>query len=366
VVVLAPVAAGSLARYLYQRTRTGRVYQLTPPGAPADSYTRLHVEILRLDELGRQVTLRVAGNHICDDCGFGMRVVFFGLESAGAEREGLPPHAAITLPAASDHVTTDLQLPIEGDLVAYPFDRYGLRLGLVLERLPPPAAPNGPSVPVAFSPAQAVGRLFVTLEEQVPQVDLVLLTPEEPAGGGAAPAEPGQPEYLTVHGISLERPAYLKVEVVLLVALVAAGAVYAVWLQQPSDVLTRVGGLVLGVWGIRSLLLGSLPPYATAVDAVLTLVILTVLSALTLRVLYHLHDRGGLRLLPGRRGPQGTPAAPRGSVASHPAHGGGPSRHRPARGAQSPAGRRRRHPNERQVRRLTLRRPRPGRRQPSG
>lgn len=341
VAVLAPMAVGSLGQYLFRRTLANRVHALTPPAPPAETYTRLHVEILTLDELGRQVTLRVAGNHICDGCGYQTRVVFTALRSAGAEREGLPPQAAISLPAASDQVTTDLRLPIEGDLIAYPFDRYSLRLGLGLQRLTPPTEPNGSSAPESLTPAQATGRLFVTLEEQVPQVDVVLLAPEPPAG---APG-PEQQGYLAVDELVLARPGYLQVEVVLLVALVAVGAVYAAWLQPLVDVLTKVGGLVLSVWGIRSLLLGPLPPYATAVDAVLTLVILTVLSALTLRALYFLHDREGLRLLPGRRGPQATPATPGGSDGGPAAAvaGGAPRRHRSARQAQSPAGRRRGH-----------------------
>jgi hypothetical protein len=341
VAVLAPVAVGSLGQYLFHRTLANRVHTLTPPATPVEPYTRLHVEILSLDELGRQVTLRVAGNHICDGCGYQTRVVFTALRSVGTEREGLPPQAAISLPAASDQVTTDLRLPIEGDLIAYPFDRYGLRLGLGLQRLLPPTEPNGPSIPETLAPAEATGRLFVTLEEQVPQVDIVLLTPAAPAGA----LGPAQPAYLAVNDIALERPAYLKVEVVLLVALVAAGAVYAVWVQPLVDVLTKVGGLVLSVWGIRSLLLGPLPPYATTVDAVLTLVILTVLSALTLRALYFLHDRGGLRLLPGRRGPQAAPATSGGPVGG-PGGGsaaGNPRRHQSARLALSPTGRRRGH-----------------------
>jgi hypothetical protein len=341
VAVLATVAVGSLGRYLYERTLAQRVYRLVPPATPADSYTRLHVEIARLDELDRQVTLRIAGNHICDGCGFQTRVVFTALRRGATEREGLPPEAAITFPAGSEAVSADLRLPMTGDLIAYPFDRYSMRLGLSLERLVPTDEPGGTSPPVVLTPAQATGRLFVTLEEQVPQVDLVLLAPVAEGAGGAAPAQAGRPAYLSVTDVALERPAYLKVQLLLVVALVAAGAVYVAWLQPVGDVLARVGTLVLGVWGIRSLLLGSLPPYATAVDAVLTLVILTVLSALVVRALYRVHDRAGLRLLPRARRPREVaPAPPAGPAPERRAAAGLRPRRSRGPGGRTGAGRR--------------------------
>jgi hypothetical protein len=320
-VAAAPVALVSLGRYLYGRTLGAAVYRLTPAGAvPAPAHTRLHVEVVRLDELARQVTLRVSGNHVCEGCGHQARVVFVALPPQDGPREGLPPAAAVTLPAASDRVTADLQLPVRGDLIAYPFDRYTLRLGLALERLPPaPAgAPGdaGPVAPVAVPPEEAVAHVFVTLEELAPQLDVAALRPLEAGGMRAeppAPTGPGPPAYLSVTDLALDRPVYLRVQVVLVVALVAAGAAYAVALRPFADQFANAGGLLVGVWGIRSLLLGTLPPYATAVDGVLTAVLLLLLEAVAVRALYHLHDRAGLRVLPrprrGRRG-GGVPVPP--------------------------------------------------------
>ena len=110
----------------------------------------------------------------------------------------------------------------------------------------------------------------------------------------------------------LDRPQYLRVLVVLVAALVAAGSAYAAALRPLPELLANTGGLLVGVWGVRALLLGPLPPYSTAVDVVLTLVIFLLLGALTVRALYHLHARAGLRVLPGARAPRGSgrPAAP--------------------------------------------------------
>jgi hypothetical protein len=329
VVAVMPVAVASLADYLYRRTLGDEVYRLTPAeAAPAPTHTRLHVEVVGLDELARRVTLRVTGDRVCADCDHQDRVVFVALrpdDARGAPREGLPPAAAVTLPAGSDRVAAELTLPVSGDLMAYPFDRYTLRLGLVLERLPAGAAgAPAPGAPAPVPAAEAAGSLFVSLEEHVPKVDIAAVRPVEAAevrAEPAAPPGPGQPAYLAVTDLVLDRPLYLRAQVVLVVALVAAGAGYAAALRPVAEQLSNAGGLLLGVWGVRALLLGALPPHTTAVDAVLTLVIFVLLAAVTVRVLYHLHDRAGLRVLPGPRRaapPAGAPAPP-GTAAGPPA-----------------------------------------------
>lgn len=186
-----------------------------------------------------------------------------------------------------------------------------LRLGLVLQTLP---AAGRPGEAVTVPPAEASQRLTLTLQEVVPQVDLTAFRPLQTTGASVEPTRPrsaGEPEYLVVVALALERPVYLKVLVVLVVLLVAAGAVYATWVQPMTDLMTKASTLVLGIWGIRSLLLGQLPPHATTIDALLTLIIFLVLGAIALRALYHLHDRTGLRVLPGARGPKAIPPPPR-------------------------------------------------------
>jgi hypothetical protein len=151
------------------------------------------------------------------------------------------------------------------------------------------------------APDAAAERLFLTLEEVVPQVDvsrLATLKPAEAGLSGGDGIEGAAPAYLGVVDMGFERPAYLKVLVVLVIVLVASGAFYATWLNSLGELLTKTGALILGVWGVRSLLLSPYPPHSTAVDALLTLVIFFVLAAVLIRVLYQLHDRAGLSVLP--------------------------------------------------------------------
>jgi hypothetical protein len=82
-----------------------------------------------------------------------------------------------------------------------------------------------------------------------------------------------------------------------------------VFLRPLHDLVVNSGALVLGVWGIRSILTPPSIVYITAVDLALSLVIIFVLSGLMIRALLFVHDVAELSLL-GRRGAGGKAAAP--------------------------------------------------------
>ena len=107
--------------------------------------------------------------------------------------------------------------------------------------------------------------------------------------------------YLGVWTLIFVRPLYLQVLVVLAVLMVAVAAACTVLLRPLNDLILNTGGLILGIWGVRALLLGSLPPNTTVVDVILTAIILLQLTAVAVRVLNDLHDRGGLQVLPWAR-----------------------------------------------------------------
>ena len=98
-----------------------------------------------------------------------------------------------------------------------------------------------------------------------------------------------------------ERPRYLRVLAVLLVLLIASAAVYSVFLGSLHDIVLNSGALVLGVWGIRSILTPPNLLYMTAVDLALSVVIIFTLGAITVRALIYAHDEAGIGLF-RRRG----------------------------------------------------------------
>ena len=96
-----------------------------------------------------------------------------------------------------------------------------------------------------------------------------------------------------------ERPLYLTVLTGFLVVLVTAAAAHAVF-PRPLDPLIiniNAGALVLGVWGVRSILLGSDLPGMTVVDLALAVVILVLLATISARTLWLPEEGTQLRLL---------------------------------------------------------------------
>jgi hypothetical protein len=260
-----------------------------PVGPPAPTHSRLHVAATALNELPRLLTLRVSGYHVCQpDCAWSDRVVFLSLGADPADGDSPPPSVAITLPPTDAEVTQTLQLPVRGQPLRYPFDAYELTLGVALQRVYPDGSVQ------SLSPAEADGHLFVTLQDQLPRQSISDLTELDPRSVrlGNTPLNP-----LYVEAVTFERPLYLRVIAVLLVLLITAAAAYAAFIGPIHDLVINSGALVLGVWGIRSIMTPGNPAYVSLLDVCLSAVIIFLLMAITFRLLLFSHQRSGLRLL---------------------------------------------------------------------
>src|SRR5579883_3304321 len=73
---------------------------------------------------------------------------------------------------------------------------------------------------------------------------------------------------------------------------------YAVFMRPLNELVINCGALVLGVWGIRAIIVPTSQNYLTSVELSLACVILFLLLAITVRALRFIHDRAGLHLLP--------------------------------------------------------------------
>lgn len=289
VIVLVPITLISLKERIHHPL-SAQVVTFLPSGKThADSYSVLHLTGTALDEEQRTLTVNVTGYHVCiTACSVQDTVVFFGVRGESRVAPGLPPAASLPLPKATSPIDATIRLPVAGRLLFYPFDRYRLVVGIGLEEQAPGQSAH------FLAPAAAAGQLFVTAQQLMPRMQVssapVPATDRQPVIGDFA--------YLGVWALDYSRPRYLQVLVLLAVLLVAAAAIYAVVLPSLPTLLINAGGLILGVWGIRSLLLGNLPPDATIVDMILTAIIFAQLSSVTLRMLNYLHARSGLRLFP--------------------------------------------------------------------
>jgi hypothetical protein len=117
--------------------------------------------------------------------------------------------------------------------------------------------------------------------------------------------------------LDFERPVYIKGLIVQVVLLTAAIAACVVFLTPVNALIASAVGLVLAVWGVRGILLGTVTPAASAVDSALTMVVIFVLIATMTRILWLFETRSRVRVL--RRLPATVVAKPR-----H-AEGAGPS-----------------------------------------
>jgi hypothetical protein len=112
---------------------------------------------------------------------------------------------------------------------------------------------------------------------------------------------PGNDEpYLVVDLVTFGRPLYLKALTILLVLLVSAAAAYAVFLRPLNELIIGSGALVLGVWGVRAVLLGPSLPGITAVDLALIVVMLFLLATITVRTAWLLEERSAVKPIRGR------------------------------------------------------------------
>jgi hypothetical protein len=290
--VLLPVALRSVVDELTQPTE-GDVYTLpiAPGVPPAATSSRLHVSVVDLDEARLLATLRVSGHHACAvDCPYTDRVVLFSLGTDEALTAGMPPSAKIDLGTTDRVVTATMTLPVRGNPSRYPFDVYEMWLGVGMARV----QADGTSQPLSRD--EAAGHLFMTLQEQLPREDM-----EEPVQAdpetAADPDDPYQLQVLEI--LRFQRPVHAQVLAVLIVVLIAAAAAYAVFMRPLHDLVLNCGALIVGVWGVRSILTPG-TAYRTVIDLALSGVILFLLGAITVRALQHCYARAGIG--PRRRG----------------------------------------------------------------
>jgi hypothetical protein len=74
---------------------------------------------------------------------------------------------------------------------------------------------------------------------------------------------------------------------VLLVLLITTSGFFALFMRDLADLSLGIGGIILGVWGIRSVVIQGNLPSVTLVDTMLALVILLLLLGLAVRATLH-------------------------------------------------------------------------------
>ena len=169
----------------------------------------------------------------------------------------MPPTARIAAvghshcPGESGTYTFTIQLPIHGTPQLYPFDTYTLLLGGRLVTLP-----NGREE-VVKTPDLAQERVSLTLEDQVVRLNMGPPVPVDPA---SVRSETDPVNFLLVDQLQWQRPLYLRIVTVLLVLLISASAIFALGLRTLHELVLGIGGIILGIWGVRSVVVQTSCP----------------------------------------------------------------------------------------------------------
>ncbi len=281
--LLLPFGIGSILREVVTPTHDS-VHPFTPTNlAMGDNYTQVHIDISAINEVERTATLRLTGYRYCKTaCNFQDKLLFFSVEEDDRAAQSVPSSEGFALPTSSMEGTGKITLPLEGNLIAYPFDRYPLWLGVAIERQMPDKTTK------ILTPEETKGTLRLTFQEHINRMELATFRTVDPAS--VTPA--GAPfTYAYVGAIVTQRPLYLKLVVVMVVLLVALAAAMAVTMRPFDQLILNTGALVLGVWGARSMLLGGFPADSTLVDITLTLIILLLLGIIVVRALTYLYTK---------------------------------------------------------------------------
>ena len=266
------------------------------------THSHVNLALTSLDEWQRMVTIAVSGNHVCaTPCDWTDRFVLVALPVQSEDGEGLPPYASVSFGPDDKAVSQQVKLPVSGDAIRYPFDRYGLRLAVVMQRV----FPDGHSQ--TLSDQEARGHLFLSVNGSIPRA---VLNKPTPVDVRSVFVDDPAYTYASVTQLTIVRPLYLRLFTVVLVLLISAAATYAVFMRPLHELVINSGALILGVWGIRAVLLGANLPGFTAVDLSLMIVILFLLASITWRALRFLQPHSGipLRRHKGRRAAGGSDA----------------------------------------------------------
>ena len=280
VLALLPTALVSMVGELRGQSATP-VFDLFT-GAPIDAEQAfagdaayVNVAVTNLEEGARLATLTVSGHRVCRAVCPAITGTFYSLGSDTARRLGLPPSASVDVPGESGSYTFTIELPIRGTPQRYPFDDYTLLLGLIVSA----TLPNGEEQ-VIDSQGLVRRQVSLTLEDQVARLNMNPPVPVDPAMI-RSPSDPV--DFLLVDRLQWERPRYLRILTVLLVILISASGIFALGLRSLHELVLGIGGIILGIWGVRSVVVQTPLPDVTLIDLILGFVILVLLLGLSMR-----------------------------------------------------------------------------------
>lgn len=244
------------------------------------------VSVLDIDRDAGMATLDISGNRRCTpgQCPR-IDVSFYALDKNAVSRRGVPPVQTVTLMPDVIMFSQRFTLPVDGAITMYPLDRYRLWLGASV------ISTSAGEAPREVSARQFDGNSVITIQNLVEGLDMSQPTPIPP-DQVRSPTDPYA--FVSVLDLEFREPAYIVALSILLVAMISVSGAIAVATRDYRDLALGIGGLVLGVWGVRSVLAVSSTRSVTLLDLSLSVVILLLLLGFIIRSVRYFHVRSDL------------------------------------------------------------------------
>jgi hypothetical protein len=303
VVIALPVAFRSMgilltdgqARTLYEFPNAQPVTAAATE-ALEETESYFNVAAIDIDEDLGSITLAISGHRICPVSGCStLTFTLVSLEDDADVRRALPPSAPMTLTPDQEIFSQTIQLPVRGQPSQYPFDDYLLWLalaGTVVE--------DGEKI--RLTPELLAQSAIITTQNQLRNY---LMTPPVEIDPARVTALTDPQEFVGVQELRFGRPVHQEILAVLLILLIAVSAIMAVAMRSMTDLIVGIGSLILGIWGVRSVLVPSSLPVVTSIDLALSVIILFVLLGLSVRSALHFHKQSELPPVTWRRRSRG-------------------------------------------------------------
>ncbi|MCA9864490.1 MAG: hypothetical protein R2853_06570 [Thermomicrobiales bacterium] len=285
VVIALPIAFRSMGVQL--NDSQVRTLYTFPEGAPLTAQTVMdesksesfyNVAAINIDEGAGTMTLAVSGQRTCRATCPTMQFHLVSLDDDADIRRALPPSVPMEVESSDQIFSGTAELPLRGQPSKYPFDDYVLWLGIYGTR-------TDGGVTKRLTEESIRGHAFLTVQNQLR--DFTMRTPIE-IDPDRVQANTDVYDFFGVQELHFERPIHMKILTVLLLLLITVSALTAVAMRDVRDLIVGVGSLVIGIWGVRSILVPQPIPVVTGVDLSLSVVILFVLLGLLLRTAQHL------------------------------------------------------------------------------
>lgn len=313
ILLMLPIAIRSMQEVLGRgpdplyRLATGAVVEEQQADEAQHDGTYVNFGLVNLDESTGEVTIAVSGNRNCPgDCPK-IDLLLASLDDDADTRRGLPPSVSLTLNPEDRVFSDSVTLPVRGQPSLYPFDEYSFSLGVGGTA----TLPNGTVLELT---QEAVTRTSVTtLQNRIPDMIMKAPTAVDPATMQSVTDPYG---FQSVNEITISRPAYLQVLAVVLVVLIGVSALMALLTRSLNDLALGFGGLILGVWGIRSILMPQGLPTVTAIDLALSWLILLLLLGLGLRTALYFLQQSELQISAPKARPKAVNRRKKGGTAT--------------------------------------------------